>query len=236
MANIGAVGALGYKGAEKAPTDTGAEKGSVDALAAPYLKALEGEEDENGVRVGGVMNRSKKDAQGRVDPNAKDPPLTDTERRMFTDVFGRLAKKNNTLSRESMAQFVYDIARPRAAEIMSGERPDVDWKNKTINYKGQSVYVDEASMRDLATMRGRVVQEFFRNEKEAAGKSRDKIVKGIEDDLNYTERKIEELGAIGASRRTDRPIEAKRRADTIQQLQSRREQLLKQADIYGIKR
>jgi hypothetical protein len=245
MANIGAVGALGYKGAEDAPVDSGAEKGSINALAAPYLKALEGEEAENGKRVGGILSRAKKDARGNVDTTTASPPLTDTERQMFTDIFGRLAKKNTTLSRETMAQTVYDIARPRAQEIMTGERPEIDWKNKTINYKGRAIYVDEASMRDLAAMRGQTVQEFFRNEREAASTKQGKLVKGIENDLNFTDKKIAELeqaskmSASGARRtlRSDaRDAAETRRQEELRKLEARRSQLLGQADIYGIKR
>ncbi len=241
MANIGAVGALGYKGAEDAPTSKDPEKGSIDAIAAPYLKALEGEEDIKGTRVGGILGRSKKDALGRVDPDAKGPSLTDDERRMFTDIFGRLGKKNTTLSKESMAQVVYDIARPRAEEIKSGERPEVDWKNKTINYKGKSIYVDETSMRDLAAMRGQTVREYFRNEREFAVKTRDKRAKIADDDLKFTERKIAELEGLSrqsSSRTTSRPdrrdAAERRRQEEIRKLQIRRNELLGRVDIYDL--
>jgi hypothetical protein len=167
--NIARVGAIGYKGAENAP---GADDPIVDR-AKPYIEALEGAVDEKtGKRAGGILSRAKTNENGDVDVRTV-RTLSERERDTLTDIFGRIAKKNDTMQPRTLAEVVYDIANPKADEIMGrGPKVDVDWRNKTITYNGRSFYADEQTMLDLAKMRGEASKQFFKAQGDDAKKRR----------------------------------------------------------------
>lgn len=166
-------GAIGYENAADAP-------GAKDALterAQPYLDALEGSTNEQGKATAGLLSEAKKDKNGNVDPQQA-RKLTQEERDKFTDIFGRLAKKNDTMSPRTLSQIVYDIANPRADEIMGvGPKPDVDFKTGRVKYNGRTFVADDQTILELAAMRGEKAKQFFAAQTKVAVQRRDRDVK-----------------------------------------------------------
>ena len=191
--NLARTAGAGYSRAPDAPKDAKSDA-NINALAKPYMDALLGTVDEEtGKPVSGIINRAQQDAEGRVDPNAPKEKIDSRERQQFTDIFGRLAQKNKSLSRESLAETVYDIARPRARQIMSGARPEIDWRTKEVVYNGKRLLMDEASIRDLAAMRGKTINDFFASEKQAAGESRAKPVQALQTKLSGYDKALDDI-------------------------------------------
>jgi len=191
--NLARAAGGGYSRAPDAPRDAKSDA-NINALAKPYMDALLGTVDEEtGKPASGIINRAQQDAEGRVDPNAPKEKLDSRERQQFTDIFGRIAQKNKSLSRESVAEMVYDIARPRAKQIMSGVRPDIDWRTKEVVYNGKRLFMDEASIRDLAAMRGKTINDFFAAEKQAAGELRAKPVQALQTKLSGYDKALDDI-------------------------------------------
>lgn len=162
--------AIGYGSAADAP-------GASDPLverAKPYLDALEGTENESGVKSAGLLGEARKDKNGNVDPKSV-RKLTQEERDKFTDIFGRLGKKNDTMSPRTLAQTVYDIANPQADEIMGrGPRPEVDFKTGKVSYNGRTFFADDQTITELAAMRGKRAQQFLKADLKANVARRDR--------------------------------------------------------------
>jgi hypothetical protein len=167
--------ALGYKGAK----DSSDADDTVANRAKLYMEALEGTPNEKtGKRTGGILNEVPIDKNGDRDPNAARPALTSAQRDAYTDIFGRLAAKNTTLSERTLAGVVYDITNPSKDEVGGrAKRLDVDYNTGRVTFNGKTFYADDQSLLEMAQMRGKALRSMQADEKAAAGRRRTALEK-----------------------------------------------------------
>lgn len=162
---------LGYRGAKDAPES----EQLAEDRAKRFMMALEGGTDDKGKTVAGLLNEVPVDARGQKDPTKARPKLTSEQRDAYTDIFARLATKNDGVTPRTLASVVYDITNPAADEAGGRERRiGVDPKTGRVSFGGKVFYADQQSIVEMMQMRGKALKSMRAQEGLSVAKTRDK--------------------------------------------------------------
>jgi hypothetical protein len=203
---------VGYRGAADAP---GSDEAS-EERAKRFMMALEGEPGKDGKRTGGVLTEAPKNDGKQKDPSKARPPLTEEQRDAYTDIFARLATKNNEVTPRTLASVVYDITNPAADEGGGKERRvDVDPKTGKVSFSGKTFYTDQQSFVEMMQMRGKALKDMRATEGLSAAKARDKkieartqtIGKAADREQASTGENMQRLDAMNAQKRFETGIQ-----------------------------